>query len=85
VWSYACQRLIPSIDHGYKENIDSIRDYVDQIPNLYLVGRNGQHRYNDEDHSMVTAMYAAENILGANHDVWDVNVEEEYHEDAGAK
>ena len=78
-------KAYPVYDHGYKENIDSIRDYVDQIPNLHLIGRNGQHRYNNQDHSMVTAMYAAENILGANHDVWDVNVEEEYHEEAGAK
>jgi protoporphyrinogen oxidase len=75
-------KAYPVYDHGYKENIDSIRGYTDKMPNLHLIGRNGQHRYNNQDHSMVTAMYAAENILGANHDVWDVNVEEEYHEEA---
>lgn len=78
-------KAYPVYDHGYKENIDSIRQYLAQFPNLQLIGRNGQHRYNNQDHSMVTAMYAAENILGANHDVWDVNVEEEYHEEAGAE
>jgi hypothetical protein len=47
------------------------------------VGRNGMHRYNNQDHSMVTAVLAAENTLGASHDVWNVNVEEEYHEEKG--
>jgi hypothetical protein len=47
------------------------------------VGRNGMHRYNNQDHSMYTAMLTAENIaLGTNHDVWNVNVEEEYHEES---
>ena len=75
-------KAYPVYDHGYKDNVSAIREYLEQIPNLQLVGRNGQHRYNNQDHSMVTAMYAAENVLGANHDVWNVNVEEEYHEEA---
>ena len=49
------------------------------------VGRNGMHRYNNQDHSMLTAMLAVENILdGAGHDLWEVNVEEEYHEEASS-
>ena len=48
--------------------------------NVHPVGRNGMHRYNNQDHSMYTAMLTVENIMGASHDVWSVNVEEEYHE-----
>ena len=50
-------------------------------PNVHPVGRNGMHRYNNQDHSMLTAMLVVENIQGANHDVWQVNVEEDYHEE----
>jgi protoporphyrinogen oxidase len=74
-------KAYPVYDRAYKEALAVIRGYVDPIPNLDLVGRNGQHRYNNQDHSMVTAMLAAENALGAAHDVWDVNVEQEYHEE----
>ena len=48
---------------------------------MHPVGRNGMHRYNNQDHSMYTAMLTVENIFGADHDVWSVNVEEEYHEE----
>ncbi len=48
---------------------------------MHPVGRNGMHKYNNQDHSMYTAMLSVENILGADHDIWAVNVEEEYHEE----
>ena len=48
---------------------------------MHPVGRNGMHRYNNQDHSMYTAMLTVENIFGANHDVWNVNVDAEYHEE----
>ena len=48
---------------------------------MHPVGRNGMHKYNNQDHSMYTAMLTVENILGADHDIWAVNVEEEYHEE----
>jgi hypothetical protein len=48
---------------------------------MYLVGRNGMHKYNNQDHSMLTAMLSVKNILGANYDVWEVNVDSEYHEE----
>jgi hypothetical protein len=51
------------------------------VRGLYPVGRNGMHRYNNQDHSMLTAMLAVENILGARHDLWSVNVDEDYHEE----
>jgi hypothetical protein len=47
---------------------------------VHPVGRNGMHKYNNQDHSMFTAMLTVENIHGAHHDIWSVNVEEEYHE-----
>ncbi|MBK9445996.1 MAG: NAD(P)/FAD-dependent oxidoreductase [Betaproteobacteria bacterium] len=61
-----------------------IREFVDGIGNLFLVGRNGMHRYNNQDHSMLTAKLAAEAIVAGNKDksaIWDVNVDDEYHEE----
>jgi protoporphyrinogen oxidase len=73
-------KAYPVYDRSYKESLTTIREYLSNFSNLQLIGRNGQHRYNNQDHSMMTAILAAENILGADHDVWNVNVEEEYHE-----
>ena len=50
--------------------------------NLQVAGRNGMHKYNNQDHSMVTALLAVENLLGAQHDVWAVNADDEYHEES---
>ena len=65
------------------EHIDDLRNYLDTIPNLFCVGRNGQHRYNNLDHSMCTSFEAVKDILGGSTDksnVWNVNTEKEYHE-----
>lgn len=65
------------------DQIDELRNYLDTIPNLFCVGRNGQHRYNNLDHSMCTSFEAVKNILAGVTDkknVWSVNTEEEYHE-----
>ena len=65
------------------ERFDRIREYTDSIENLFLVGRNGMHRYNNQDHSMLTAMTAVENIIKGDVSkgrIWDINVEQEYHE-----
>lgn len=75
------EKAYPVYDQSYKENLLVIRAYLDTIPNLQLIGRNGQHRYNNQDHSMLTAIYAARNLCGANHDLWNVNVDGEYHEE----
>ncbi len=62
--------------------MDSIREWLDTIENLQQVGRNGLHRYNNSDHSMLTAMRAVENITaGTEHDIWAVNAESVYHEE----
>jgi protoporphyrinogen oxidase len=77
-------KAYPVYDSSYKESLEMVRRFLDGIDNLHLVGRNGQHKYNNQDHSMLTAMMAAENVLGANHDLWQVNEEKEYHEEISA-
>jgi hypothetical protein len=57
-----------------------VRHYLEGFTNLQTIGRNGLHRYNNQDHSMLTGIYAAQNVLGERHDVWSVNTEMEYHE-----
>jgi protoporphyrinogen oxidase len=68
---------------GTYERLDEIRKFVTAIPNLFCVGRNGMHRYNNQDHSMLTAMMAVDNIIAGREDdsaMWDVNLEMVYHE-----
>jgi protoporphyrinogen oxidase len=68
---------------GSYEQFDTIREYTDSFQNLFLIGRNGMHRYNNQDHSMLTAMTAVENIISHRTDksnIWAVNTEEHYHE-----
>jgi protoporphyrinogen oxidase len=75
-------KAYPMYDAEYGERVETIRGWLDQIPNLVQVGRNGLHRYNNSDHSMLTAMRAVDNILlGTNHDIWAVNAESVYHEE----
>jgi protoporphyrinogen oxidase len=77
-------KAYPVYDEGYDRRVAVIREWLaEATPNVHPVGRNGMHRYNNADHSMVTAMLTVENILdGAGHDVWAVNVEADYHEGA---
>jgi hypothetical protein len=74
-------KAYPVYDSGYDEALAVIKGWLDQFENLQVVGRNGMHRYNNQDHSMLTAMLAARNILGESHDLWSVNVERSYHEE----
>jgi len=78
-------KTYPIYDEGYKERIETIRDYLSGIENLQTIGRNGLHRYNNQDHSMLSAIVAVRNILGEKHSVWDINVDDEYHETIGKK
>jgi protoporphyrinogen oxidase len=76
-------KAYPYYDVDYAANVDRIRGWLESAAaNVFPVGRNGMHRYNNADHSMYTAMLTVENLYGAEHDVWSVNVEEEYHETA---
>jgi len=76
-------KAYPHYDETYQANVDILRDWLaHNAPNVYPVGRNGMHKYNNQDHSMFTAMLTVENIVDhAGHDIWEVNVEEEYHEE----
>ncbi|MGB5161336.1 MAG: NAD(P)/FAD-dependent oxidoreductase [Thermoanaerobaculia bacterium] len=74
-------KAYPVYDDAYKEVLALIRGYLAGFPNLQVIGRNGQHRYNNQDHSMVAGMLAARNVAGETHDVWAVNVEQQYHEE----
>jgi UDP-galactopyranose mutase len=75
-------KAYPFYDAHYKANVATLASWLEEhTPNVYPVGRNGMHRYNNQDHSMYTAMLSVENIFGAHHDIWSVNVEAEYHEE----
>jgi protoporphyrinogen oxidase len=72
---------------GTYGRFDEIRRYLDEFENLFLIGRNGMHRYNNQDHSMLTAMTAVDNIVAGQQDktnIWDLNTESEYHEEQSA-
>ena len=69
---------------GSYDNLNVVEDYVNTIPNLFLLGRNGMHRYNNQDHSMLTAMTAVDNILAGRTDksnLWEINLDMVYHEE----
>ena len=80
------RKAYPVYDEGYRQRVETIRDELARrYPTLHLVGRNGMHKYNNQDHAMMTAMLACRNILAGEQlfDVWGVNEDAEYHE-AGA-
>jgi protoporphyrinogen oxidase len=74
-------KAYPVYDAPYHGHLTAIRRDIDRIPNLHSVGRNGMHKYNNQDHSMLTAMMAVWNLQGAAHDIWEVNTDFEYHEE----
>jgi protoporphyrinogen oxidase len=77
------QKAYPVYDADYKGHVQTIRDWLAaNAANVHPVGRNGMHKYNNQDHSMLTAMLTVENILdGGRRDIWQVNVEDDYHEE----
>ena len=75
----------PVYDSDYKKYLQVLRDFVDSLENCRTVGRNGLHRYNNQDHSMLTGMYAVRDLLhGEKYDLWSVNADKEYHEEVKA-
>jgi protoporphyrinogen oxidase len=76
-------KAYPVYDDTYQDAVDVVRHWLSaEVPNVHPVGRNGMHKYNNQDHSMYTAMLTVENIVAdAVHDIWSVNVDEEYHEE----
>jgi protoporphyrinogen oxidase len=72
----------PVYDSEYRQHLEVLADYIDSFVNLKTIGRNGLHRYNNQDHSMLTGMYAVRTLLhGERHDLWKVNADKEYHEE----
>ena len=81
--SSACRRPIPATSAPTRASTNCAR-YLDRFANLFLVGRNGMHRYNNQDHSMLTAKKAVEAIVAGSSDksaIWAVNIDDEYHEE----
>jgi protoporphyrinogen oxidase len=75
-------KAYPMYDAEYDTRVSTIRSWLDGLDNYIQVGRNGLHRYNNSDHSMLTAMRAVDNLVtGADHDIWAVNAESAYHEE----
>ncbi|MCL4864777.1 MAG: NAD(P)/FAD-dependent oxidoreductase [Gemmatimonadales bacterium] len=74
-------KAYPIYDAEYRGHLTAVRSHIDPIANLHTVGRNGMHKYNNQDHSMLTAMMAVWNMQGASHDIWEVNTDFEYHEE----
>ena len=72
--------------YGSYARFGELREYLDAFPNLFLAGRNGMHRYNNQDHSMLSAKKAVEAIVAGSSDksaIWGVNIDDEYHEESG--
>ncbi|RMF57900.1 MAG: NAD(P)/FAD-dependent oxidoreductase [Calditrichaeota bacterium] len=79
------KKAYPIYDRYYHSSVETLKNYLSEFTNLQTIGRNGLHRYNNQDHSMLTAVYAARNIFGECYDVWSVNTETEYHEEGEVK
>jgi protoporphyrinogen oxidase len=75
------RKAYPVYDVGYVDALAVVRHHLGPLKNLQLVGRNGTHKYNNQDHSMLTAMLAVRNLFGEDHDIWGVNADDEYHEE----
>lgn len=79
------KKAYPVYDRDYHLTLSTLRQYIETFSNLQTIGRNGLHRYNNQDHSMLTGVYAARNITGETNDVWSVNTEMAYHEEGGTE
>lgn len=74
-------KAYPVYDTQYQAHLAILRDYLDSIENLQTIGRNGMHRYNNQDHSMLTGLMAARNVAGEKYDLWEINTERSYYEE----
>lgn len=79
---FRVEKSYPVYDSGYRQHLDVLKDFVEEFENLKMIGRNGLHRYNNQDHAMLTGMLAVRNLLkGERHDIWAVNSDMEYGEE----
>ena len=79
------KKAYPVYDETYRERLEVIETFLRGIKNLQMIGRNGLHKYNNQDHSMMTGILAVENLYGARHDIWQHNSDQAYQEEAGAR
>ena len=73
-------KAYPVYDGDYRASLIRIQEYLAPFSNLQTIGRNGMHRYNNQDHSMLTGILAVRNLSGERHDLWDVNTDRSYYE-----
>ncbi len=74
-------KAYPVYDADYRGHLEVVKGWLDTVPNLQTIGRNGLHRYNNQDHSMLCGLFAARNLTGAEHDLWQVNTDRSYYEE----
>jgi len=75
-------KAYPMYDHNYRSNVDRVREFLESAAgNLQVAGRNGMHKYDNQDHAMLTGLMAARNVMGGSFDLWRVNSDAEYLED----
>jgi protoporphyrinogen oxidase len=79
---YRQKKAYPVYDETYVERLAIITRFLKSQANLQMIGRNGLHKYNNQDHSMLTAILAVENIFGATHDIWRFNSDQSYQEES---
>jgi len=74
-------KAYPVYDSEYRQHLQVLQDFLTKFENLQTIGRNGMHRYNNQDHSMLTGILAVRNLDGEKHNLWEVNTERSYYED----
>lgn len=75
-------KAYPVYDTGYKNSLNIIKQFLSNLSNLQLIGRNGMHKYNNQDHSMLTAILSVRNIMGDSYNLWEINADQDYHEES---
>ena len=78
-------KAYPVYDQEYRAHLEVIRRFLATVENLQTIGRNGMHRYNNQDHAMLTGVLAAKNLFGENRDLWSINTERSYYEEMGTQ
>ena len=79
---FRVEKSYPVYDTNYREYLEVLRKYIDSLENFQTIGRNGLHRYNNQDHAMLTGMLSVRNLInGEKHNLWEINAEQEYHEE----
>ncbi len=78
---YRCAKTYPVYSMDYQGHLEKLKNYLQTVENMQCIGRNGMFKYNNMDHSIMSGLLAADNILGADNDLWDINTDEEYHEE----